>query len=180
MTLNNKTSPTLNKKIRMKKENDIAAMDKLKTVKIKRVFDLPIATIWKAWSEPESFKKWWGPENYSCPYCSIDFKVGGKCLASMKGPDEKEIWAILEYREIILLKKIVYADNFSDNLGNIVPPSDYGMPGEWPAELLVTVEFEEVGETTVMNMQQAGLPPEVYEDCIKGWQSCFDKMETIR
>ncbi len=32
-----------------------------KTVNIKRTFDLPLETVWKAWSEPESLKKWWGP-----------------------------------------------------------------------------------------------------------------------
>lgn len=28
---------------------------------IERVFDAPRETVWKAWTEPEQIKKWWGP-----------------------------------------------------------------------------------------------------------------------
>jgi uncharacterized protein YndB with AHSA1/START domain len=163
----------------MEKDNN-TTVDKQKTIHINRTFNLPLATVWKAWTEPESFKKWWGPETYTCPHCSIDFKVGGKYLASMKGPDGKEIWSTGSYKEIIPLKKIVYTDSFSDSKGNIVPASQYNMPGAWPLETVVTLEFEEKEGKTIMKLQHAGLPAEAYDDCIKGWQSCFDKMEAIK
>ncbi|HET6991195.1 MAG TPA: SRPBCC domain-containing protein [Bacteroidia bacterium] len=147
---------------------------------MKRTFNLPLATVWKAWTEPESFKKWWGPGNYSCPYCSIDFKVGGKYLASMQGPDGKEIWSTVTYKEIVPFKKIVYSDNFSDSKGNVVPASDYEMTGEWPSELIVTLKFEEVNGKTTMTLEHVGLPEETYDDCMKGWQSSLDKIEAIK
>ena len=46
----------------MKPENDISTLEKQKTITIKRTFNLPLTTVWKAWTEPESFKKWWGPD----------------------------------------------------------------------------------------------------------------------
>ena len=52
------------------------------------------------------------------------------------------------------------------------------MPGEWDLELMVTVEFKEVDGKTNMLLQHAGLPVEISDDCIKGWQSSFDKLET--
>ncbi len=51
------------------------------------------------------------------------------------------------------------------------------MPGNWPMELLVTVTFEEIGGKTKMNLQQVGVPQEMYDECIKGWNECFDKLE---
>ncbi|MBC7773824.1 MAG: SRPBCC domain-containing protein [Phycisphaerae bacterium] len=149
-----------------------------KTISIKRTFNFPLNTVWKAWTEPESFKKWWGPKEYTCPSCTIDFKVGGKFLNSMKGADGKEIWATGTYKEIIPLKKIVYTDSFADSDGNIVPAAYYNMPGEWDMALLVTLEFEEVNGKTNMKLQHAGLPAEISDDCIKGWQSSFDKLES--
>lgn len=66
-------------------------------------------------------------------------------------------------------------DNKSN--GNIVPASYYKMPGEWGLALLVTAEFEEVDGKTKLSLQHTGLPAEISEDCIKGWQSSFDKLE---
>lgn len=152
--------------------------EKQKTISINRTFNLPLATVWKAWTEPESFKKWCGPEGYTCPNCTIDFTVGGKYLNSMKGPDGIEIWSTGTYKEIIPFKKIVYSDSFADPKGNIVLASYYKMPGEWDLNLMVTVEFEEVDGKTNMKMQHVGLPVEMSDDCIKGWQSSFDKIES--
>ena len=156
--------------------NDSLTAEQQKTISIHRTLNLPLTTVWKAWSEPESFKKWWGPKEYTCPDCSIDFKVGGKFLASMQGEDGKKIWSTGTYKEIIRQKKIVVTDSFADSQGNIVPASDYKMP-DMELELLVTVEFEEVDGKTNLLLQHAGLPAEMSEDCMKGWQSSFDKLE---
>jgi uncharacterized protein YndB with AHSA1/START domain len=158
------------------KNTEAAAGQMQRTVSITRIFDLPVDKIWEAWSVPEIFKKWWGPEGYSCPYCSIDFRTGGKYIASMKGPDNKEVYSSGLYREIIPLKKIVYEDNFSDSKGNPVDPSFYNMPGDW-GNVIVSVTLETKDARTKMTMNQTGIPAGMYDDCINGWQQCFDKME---
>ena len=95
----------------------------------------------------------------------------------MKAADGNEIWSTGIYEEIIPMKKIVFTDSFADSKGNKVPASFYKMPGEWDLELMVTVEFKEVDGKTNMLLQHAGLPVEISDDCIKGWQSSFDKLE---
>lgn len=149
---------------------------KQKTVSIKRTFNLPIDTVWKAWSQEESFKKWWGPKNYTCPSCTIDFKVGGKCLASMKGEDGKEIWSTGTYQEIVKNKKIVVTDHFSDSKGNIIPPPAE-MGGEWGDELLIMLDLEEDGDKTNFLLKHKGLPEKMYDECIKSWNESLDKLE---
>jgi uncharacterized protein YndB with AHSA1/START domain len=158
--------------------NGILTAEKYKTITIKRTFNLPLTTVWKAWTEPESLKKWWGPKEYTCPDCSINFRVGGEFLASMLGEDGKKIWSTGTYTEIIPMKKIVNTDSFADSKGNIVPASYYNMPGDWDSELLVTVKFKEVNGKTNLKMQHEGLPAEISDECLKGWQSSFDKLET--
>jgi uncharacterized protein YndB with AHSA1/START domain len=148
-----------------------------KTIATERAFSLPLNTVWKAWSDAETMKKWWGPKEYTCPYCTIDFKLGGKYFNAMQGPDGKKIWGTGTYKEIIRHKKLVYTDSFADEKGNIVDASYYNMPGNWPKEMLVTVELEEDGDKTVMKLHHAGLPPEMADDCVKGWNSSFDKLE---
>ncbi len=158
--------------------NNTAAQDNTKDIVITRTFDLPLDRIWQAWTEPESFKKWWGPKDFTCPECTIDLRVGGKTLACMRSKDGKDFWSTGTFLEIVPKKRLVYEDNFSDEKGNTVSPSYYGMPGEWN-DVLVTVEFEDLNGKTKMDLRHKGIPQEMYNDCIQGWQECFDKMEKI-
>ena len=148
-----------------------------KPIIITRTFDLPINKVWQAWTEPESCKKWWGPKDFTCPYCSIDLKVGGKYLSCMRSNDGTEFWSTGVYKEIIPYKKLVCSDSFSDDKGNIISASDLKMPGNWPMELLITVTFEETGGKTKMVLNHVGIPPEIYDECIKGWEQSFDKLQ---
>jgi len=160
----------------MTTQTDSAVAAPQKTIFIKRTFNLPLYKVWEAWTVPEVFIKWWGPEGYTCPYCNIDFKPGGKYLAAMRSPEGQDIWSTGSYKEIIPNKKIVYTDSFANSEGNIVPSSYYKMP-PMPLELRVTVELEEVNGKTIMSLTHVSLPEDMYDDCIKGWQSSFDKIE---
>jgi uncharacterized protein YndB with AHSA1/START domain len=144
---------------------------------INKVFNLPLNAVWLAWTEPEHLKKWWGPKGFTCPSSQIEAKVGGKYLNCMRGPDGKEYWSTGEVKEFIPERKLVITDSFSDENGNIRTASDYGMPGNWPKELLITVYFEEADGATKMKLRHQGVPGEVREDCIKSWNESFDKLE---
>jgi uncharacterized protein YndB with AHSA1/START domain len=163
----------------MKNERNSATAAQTKPIIIKRSFKLPLDVMWKAWSDPSVFKKWWGPEGYTCPDCTIDFRTGGKYLASMQDKEGRKIWSTGTIREIDPLKKIVYTDNFSDERGNIISPAEAGMPGEWNSEMLVTVEMRETNGNTEIALTHTGIPGEMYDECVRGWQSSFDKLEKI-
>ncbi len=143
---------------------------------ITRVFDAPRDRVWKAWTDPERFMRWWGPQGFTSPACEIDFRVGGKYLACMRSPEGKEYWSTGVYREIVPGKRIVYTDNFADAEGHVVPASYYEMPGDWPPELLVTVTFDETRGKTKMTLRHEGIPPGTASDCEAGWSGSFDKL----
>jgi len=144
---------------------------------INRVFNLPVSVVWLAWTDAEYFKKWWGPRGFTCPSSKMEAKVGGKYLNCMRGPDGKEYWSTGVVKELIPERKLVVTDSFSDDKGNIKPASEYGMPGDWPKELLITVYLEEADGATKMKLRHQGIPAEMREDCIKGWNESFDKLE---
>ena len=144
---------------------------------INRVFNLPVSEVWLAWTDAEYFKKWWGPRGFTCPSSKMEAKVGGKYLNCMRGPDGKEYWSAGVVKELIPERKLVVTDSFSDDKGNIKPASEYGMPGDWPKELLITVYLEEADGATKMKLRHQGIPAEMREDCIKGWNESFDKLE---
>ena len=144
---------------------------------INRVFNLPVSVVWLAWTDAEYFKKWWGPRGFTCPSSKMEARVGGKYLSCMRGPDGKEFWSTGVVKELIPERKLVVTDSFSDDKGNIKPASEYGMPGEWPKELLITVYLEEADGATKMKLKHQGIPNEMREDCINGWNESFDKLE---
>ena len=146
---------------------------------IKRVFDAPRKAVWSAWTEPERFMLWWGPEGFTTPACRIDLRVGGKYLYCMRSPEGEDYWGTGVYRDIVPMKRIVCTDSFADSEGNVVAASYYGMRGYWPLEMVVTVTFEEDGGKTIMTLRHDGIPRTMQSDCEAGWSGSFDKLAGI-
>lgn len=146
---------------------------------ITRVFDAPRKRVWKAWTEPESMMRWWGPKGFTCPVCRIDLRVGGAYLNCMRSPEGQDYWSTGVFREIVPPERLVYTDSFADEKGRVVPATHYGMTAAYPLEMLVTVTFEELEGKTKFTLQHAGLPPEDLDDCRAGWSQSFDKLAEV-
>ncbi len=144
---------------------------------IVRVFNAPRELVWKAWTQCDLLKRWWGPKNFTAPYCKIDLRVGGKYLYCMRSPEGQDYWSTGVYREIAAPEKLVCTDSFADEKGNVVPASQYGMTGEWPLELDVTITLEAQGSQTKMTLRHAGLPAgDMLEMTGAGWNESLDKL----
>jgi uncharacterized protein YndB with AHSA1/START domain len=150
---------------------------------IERVFNAPRELVWKAWTDPEQVKKWWGPKDFTTPVpvAEIDFRVGGKSLNCMAFPDGREIWSTGVYKEIVPPERFVTTDCFSDKDGNVVHGSVYGMPEDLPMEMMLTVTFEDVGGgKTKMTLVHEGLPAgEMLGGANQGWNESFDKLDVL-
>jgi uncharacterized protein YndB with AHSA1/START domain len=147
-----------------------------------RVFDAPRERVWQAWTDPEQAMRWWGPTGFTSPVCRIDLRVGGAYLFCMRSPEGQDFWSTGFYREIIPPERLVCTDSFADEKGNVVPASHYGMEGDFPLELQVTVTFEEHDGKTVMTLRHAGFPAgEIRNLAAEGWNGSFDKLaEAVR
>ena len=144
---------------------------------IVRVFDAARARVWKAWTEPERLKRWWGPRTFTAPVAKIDLRVGGAFLYCMRQSDGKDIWGTGVYREIVPLKRIVYTDSFADEKGNVVPATYYGMSRDFPLEMQVTVTFEDQDGKTKLTLHHVGFPAGPDRDgANQGWNESLDKL----
>jgi uncharacterized protein YndB with AHSA1/START domain len=147
---------------------------------ITRIFDAPREVVWKAWTEPEYVKRWWGPKGFTSPVARIDLRVGGRYLYSMRSPEGQVFWSTGEYREIVEPVKIVYTDSFSDEKGNVVPASAYGMSGDWPMESVAMVTFEEREGRTEVTLWETGIPAGENRDlALEGWNESLDKLADV-
>jgi uncharacterized protein YndB with AHSA1/START domain len=147
------------------------------SVTIERSFDAPVDLIWQMWTDPKHFKSWYGPEGATIPVANMDVHVGGTRLVCMEmqtpgGP--MQMWFTGEYRVVVENERLVYTESMSDEKGNVVSPSDLGMPAGHPSTTEIRVELEDLGGRTKMVMTHTGVPAD--SPGAAGWAMAFDKL----
>jgi uncharacterized protein YndB with AHSA1/START domain len=147
-------------------------------LKVDRIFDAPRELVFKAWTEPKHVMQWWGPKDFTSPYCTIDLRPGGEFLFCMRGPDGTDIWTKGVYHEIIVPEKIVSTIWFSDKDGRKLKPTDYGMGDDIPHEMDDVVTFEvHAGNKTRLTVRRN--TPEAMSKKygeVQGWNESLDKL----
>jgi uncharacterized protein YndB with AHSA1/START domain len=113
-------------------------------IAIERDFDAPRELVWKAWTRPEYFRRWYGCDTVTLSVCDIDLRVGGAYRYVMRGADGMEFVMSGIYREVVPPRRLVYTERFNDD------------PNK---EALVTFTLEErAGRTTMRNTILYALP----------------------
>ena len=132
-----------------------------------RVFDAPRALVFKAWSSPTHLANWFGPKNFTLPFCEMDFRVGGRYRACMRGPDGKDYWVEGVYREIVEPERLVFTWE-----RNRPDDPDRG-------NTLVTVTLEEVsGGKTRLTLHQATFDtPDIRDSHGHGWTEALERLD---
>ena len=103
---------------------------------ISRTFDAPRDLVWKAHTQCEHLRHWWGPKGFKITDCKIDLRPGGTFLYGMQpvsGGDK--IWGKFVYREIDEPEKLVFVVSFSDENAGI---TRHPMSSVWPLEIFGT------------------------------------------
>jgi len=132
-------------------------------ISITRTFDAPPEAVFRAWTTPAVFGRWFGTASTTVEDVSMDLKVGGAWKARMLLPDGNEIDWHGSYQEVDVPNRLVMT--LSDRPGDQFE--------------LVTVELKRVGAGTEMTFTQSGgnMPPENYAQAEEGWRTFFDDLE---
>lgn len=77
-----------------------------------RLIDVPRAKVFRAWTDPELLKQWWGPHGMTTPECEMQLWVGGLFRTLMRAPDGAEYPTQGVYLEIVAPRRIVFTDAF--------------------------------------------------------------------
>jgi len=101
--------------------------------------------VWRAWSDPEHIKKWWGPQGFTAPLVQVDFREGATTLVCMSSPQHGEHYSTWRYEKIIPMLLIEYIHTLADKDGNKVDPVKQGMPADFPQDQKHTVTFKDLG-----------------------------------
>jgi uncharacterized protein YndB with AHSA1/START domain len=132
-----------------------------------RVFDAPIETVWKEWTEPVAFADWFGSPTGEVPLetVSMDVRPGGAWRLTMfNGPNRRQIDWRGTYLVVDPPKRLVF---------NITDQPEGGFLD------VVTVELTDLADgRTEMRVEQrgGGLTPDEYLRAGSGWSKFFDRI----
>src|SRR5215213_5815747 len=107
-------------------------------VAVSRELNASPEAAWRAWSDPDQIRQWWGPTGFTCPRADVDFRVGGATLVTMQAPAEyggaqwSNRWT---YTAIDEPSRIEFVSTFADSDGNTIDRATAGIPAGVPAEV---------------------------------------------
>jgi uncharacterized protein YndB with AHSA1/START domain len=148
---------------------------------IRRIIDAPIERVWRAWTEPELLRRWWGPQYYTSPSCELDLRVGGRLLLCMRAPAEQggqDSYTTGRFTRIVPKELLEFTQSPADKDGAPLDPAAAGLPADFPEETLTTVSFERKGELTKLRLTVSGMSPgQLFVFAFAGWHQSLDKFE---
>ncbi len=145
-----------------------SAPDSGETLRLTRSFAAPREVVFRAFTDPEIFKKWWGPKGVNCQVAKCDVRPGGRYHLEMTTPEGNTHVLDGEYREVVAPERLVYTWTWGHG--------DFG-----GIESLVTLEFIDSGNnTTELRLTHERLPGERARELHgQGWSGCFDCLEAL-
>jgi uncharacterized protein YndB with AHSA1/START domain len=142
-----------------------------KELVIERVFNAPRALVWKAFTEADHLKHWWGPVGFKLEVLKLDLRNGGVLHYAMRADNGAEMFGRFDYIEVLAPEKIVFTNSFSDTKGNHTRAP---FSNDWPIKVMNTWTFEEKNGRTTLVLR--GTPFEANEAEIKRFAEEFPGM----
>ena len=117
---------------------------------VTHTFDAPRDLVWRAYSEEDQLRVWWGPKGFRMEVARLDFRDGGCFHYGMKSPNGQMMWGKLLYCDIQPPQRLVNVVVFSDEHG---ATTRHPFVPDWPRELYGVMTLEERDETTTITLQ---------------------------
>jgi uncharacterized protein YndB with AHSA1/START domain len=137
-------------------------------VEIVRVIEAPREHVFRAWTDPDELRRWWGPGEFTCPEAQVDLRPGGSYRLVMQPTAGDPFVLGGTYREVEPPARLVYTWRWETG-----PAAD-------GSESVVTVEFRDRGERTELVLTHAEFPashgPAPYQ---MGWEGGLIKFEAL-
>lgn len=120
---------------------------------VTRMFDAPPSTVYRAWSQPELFRRWWVPKSIagiSLLSCEMDVRTGGKYRLEFGAGGSDTMAFHGKYLEVVPNERIVWTN-------------DEGEEGA-----VTTVIFEDRGGRTFLTFHEIYPSREALEEALQG------------
>lgn len=149
-----------------------------------RVFAAPVDAVWRAWTEPDQVKQWWGPRGFTAPLAEMDVRAGGTSLVCMRPPAEfggQDMYNTWTYTAVVHGERLEFVNAFTDAHRTPLDPTDLGLPPGIPREVPHVVTFTGLGpDRTELTVRESGYAsPDLAEMSRGGMEQCLEKMAAL-
>lgn len=149
-----------------------------KDIVITRELAAPRQLVWDVWTQPEHVEKWFGPKGFTTRVDGIDFRVGGRAVYIMIGPDGTEYPSTGVYKEIVPIEKIVSTDEFGEGFDDIEAMKNVDLP----QGMITTSLFDDLGPRTRVTLIISHPTVEDRQKheamgVVDGWGTTLDKLD---
>jgi uncharacterized protein YndB with AHSA1/START domain len=120
---------------------------------VTRTFDASPSMVFKAWSQPELFRRWWMPKSVtgvSLVSCDMDVRTGGKYRLEFAAGGSDTMAFYGKYLDVVPDKRIVWTN-------------DEGEEGA-----VTTVTFDDQGGKTLLTFHEVYPSKEALEEALQG------------
>ena len=140
---------------------------------VSRIFEAPVALVYRMWSASEHVARWWGPAGFTAPVCEFEPRVGAPWRIDMRAADGTVYPCRGEFLEVVENERIVFSD--------IVPEGESAWQADPPPNCVQIITFEDLGGrtrlTVTMRMateaERAAMAQQGVES---GWQSSLERL----
>jgi uncharacterized protein YndB with AHSA1/START domain len=154
---------------------------------IARAFDAPLERVFDMWTDPKHVAQWLPPQGATMEYIKADIRPGGDSLFAMSLPNGQKMYGRVSYREISRPERIVYAQQFTDEKGQV---ARHPLSATWPETMLTTVTFASESPTrtrvAITWEPEGAVTAGEIETFItarggmtQGWTGSLDKLEDV-
>jgi uncharacterized protein YndB with AHSA1/START domain len=132
---------------------------------LSRTYPVGPEKVWRAWTDPQALKRWWGPgTSEGVSLAQLDVRVGGRFRIIFGGPEgtDHEVQGV--YREVVPNRKLVFT---------------WTWPHTTPErESVVAIVFKAVANGTELDFRHEQLFDESVRDGHqRGWTETLGKLE---
>ena len=141
-----------------------------RTVTFERLLNSPPDYVWRAWTNPDHLKLWFGPSGFDIPLCKSEPWVGGELYIVLRGPDGAEYPMKGVFREVVELKRLVFTNIAFDKDGNHL------LEGE--TRILLEPVGAKQTRMTMWSYAKGLVPisPQMLAGMEAGWSQSLDKL----
>jgi uncharacterized protein YndB with AHSA1/START domain len=120
---------------------------------VTRTFDAPPGIVYRAWTQPDLFRRWWMPKSLagvSLIACDMDVRTGGKYRLEFSTGGSDTMAFHGKYLDVVPNERIVWTN-------------DEGEEGA-----ITTVTFEDLGGRTLLKFHEVYPSSEALEEALQG------------
>lgn len=121
---------------------------------VTRIFNAPARIVYKAWTDPALFIRWWAPKSSPVPMlsCDMDIRVGGGYRVAFGTDPAQTMEFFGKYLEVVENERLVWTNEESEDAA------------------VTTVTFENKGDVTLLTMTEVYPSKEALDASFEGME----------